>query len=130
MEPAPGNKKPLYNSRIIDTYLKLIRSRYSFVNVHQLLDHSGMKSYEVADQGHWFTQEQVDSFYEKLVQMTGNKQIAREAGRYAASPEALGVVRQYALALVGPGNAFKLISKISENFTKSSSYESKILSSK
>lgn len=119
----------LYNSRIIDTYIKLINARYSHINVIELLNYANMKSYEVADQGHWFTQEQIDLFYERLVQLTGNDRIAREAGRFAASPEALGAMRQFILARVGPINAFKLINKISESLTRSSNYNSKVLSS-
>jgi len=123
------NDKPLYNSRIIDTYIKFIKRHYSYVNIGDLLDYAKMKAYEVADQGHWFTQEQIDLFYEKLVKITGNEKIAREAGRYAASPDALGVMRQYALGLVGPSSAFALLKQATANFVKSSTYESRKLAS-
>lgn len=120
---------PLYNSRIIDTYIKLVKNRYSYINVSELLSSAGMQSYEVADQGHWFTQEQIDRFYEKLVRLTGNENIAREAGRYAASPDALGVMRQFILGFIGPANTFELINKATSNFTRSSSYQSRMISS-
>ncbi|MBJ6723390.1 ATP-binding protein [Geomesophilobacter sediminis] len=118
---------PLYNSRIIDAYLKLVRQKYPQLDLAALLEHAGMKGYEVADQAHWFGQEQVERFYEKLVQMTGNPNIAREAGRYAASPDALGAMRQYILALVGAAHTFELISRITANFTRSSVYRSRRL---
>jgi HD-GYP domain-containing protein (c-di-GMP phosphodiesterase class II) len=114
---------PLYNSRVIDTYIKLIKRKYSHVNLGELLRHAKMEPYEVADQGHWFTQEQIDRFYEKLVQVTGNDNIAREAGRYAASPEALGIMRQYVLSMIGPLTLYETFGKIIKNFTKSASYE-------
>lgn len=123
------NKQPLYNSRIIDTYIKLIRRRYSFVNIGELLRYAWMEPYEVADQGHWFSQEQIDRFYERLVRVTGNEHIAREAGRYAASPEAIGVMRQYVLGLVNPAKVYELIGKTTKNFTRSSEYQSRILAS-
>jgi HD-GYP domain-containing protein (c-di-GMP phosphodiesterase class II) len=123
------DEKPLYNSRIIDTFIKLIKSKYSYVNVGELLEYADMRSYEVADQGHWFTQKQVDLFYEKLVKLTGNENIAREAGQYAASPDALGVMRQYAIGFVSPANVFEMVRKTAKNLTKSSTYESKKLSS-
>src|SRR5512144_1366461 len=97
------------NSRIIDTYIKLIKSKYSYVNIGELLSYAGMKPYEVADQGHWFTQEQVDRFYDKMVNITKNENIAREAGRYAASPDAIGVMRQYVLGMVSPATVYELI---------------------
>lgn len=112
----------LYNSRIIDTYLKLIQNRYPQVATGELLAFAGMEPYEVADQGCWFTQDQVDRFHEKAVQLTGNAFIAREAGRYAAAPNTLGVMRQYTMGLLGPHKAFAIIGKATRNFTKSSEY--------
>jgi HD-GYP domain-containing protein (c-di-GMP phosphodiesterase class II)/Tfp pilus assembly protein PilZ len=128
MAPIPLKGKPLYNSRIIDAYIKLVKCRYSQVNIGELLDYAGIKAYEVADQGHWFSQEEIERFHDKLVQLSGNPQIAREAGRYAASPDALGVMRQYALGLIDPANAFALINRASINFTRSSLYESRKIS--
>ena len=119
--------KPLYNSRIIDTYIKLIKRRYSYVNIGELLAYAGMKPYEVADQGHWFTQEQVNLFHERLKKLTGNDGIAREAGRYSASPEAIGVMRQYILGLVGPSKTYEMFGRASSKFTRSSHYESRKL---
>jgi hypothetical protein len=130
MKISIENKQPrLYSSRIIDTYIKLIKSKYSHVNIGGLLRYAGMELYEVADQGHWFTQDQVNRFYEKLVQLTGNENIAREAGRYAASPDAIGVMRQYALGMVSPGSVYKAIQNASPNFTRSTHYQSRVLKS-
>lgn len=120
---------PLYNSRIIDSYIRLIRCRYSYVDIRELLDYAGMADYEVADQAHWFNQEQVDRFYEKLVQLTGNPGIAREAGRYAASPDALGAMRTYVFSLIGAVLTFEAIDKAASKLTRSSRYESRRFSS-
>lgn len=119
------NNKPLYNSRIIDTYLKLLDERYPAVNRWEILRHAGMEDYEVADQGHWFFQEQIDLFYEKCVQLTGNKNIARDAGRFAAAPGTLGAMRQYVLGLAGPLKAFSIIGISTKKFTRSSEYSSR-----
>ncbi len=118
----------LYNSRLIDTFLKLIAARYPSINTNDLLNSAGIKDYEASDQGYWFTQEQVDNFYEKLVQLTGNEEIAREAGRFSAAPESLGILRQHTLGLVGPAHVFQLIKKFALNFTRSSIYESRSIS--
>lgn len=117
-----------YNSKIIDYYIKLVKQNYSHINVNKLLQTAGMKAYEVADQGHWFSQDQVDRFYETLVRLTGNEHIARDAGRYAASPNSLGIMRQYVLGMVGPLNAYEIINKATSNFTRSARYESKRIS--
>ena len=128
MDTPNLSESPLYNSRIIDSYLRLIRHKYGYVDIRELLDFAGMKEYEVADKAHWFTQKQVNLFYEKLVQLTGNQDIAREAGRHAASPDALGAMRKYVLGLIGAANTFELIDKTASNFAKSSVYESRRIS--
>ena len=125
---ANSTEAPLYNSRIVDTYIKLLNRKYSFIDIDEVLEYAGMKAYEIADQGHWFTQTQIDRFHAILSQKTGNQNISREAGRYAASPEALGVMRQYVLGLIGPAKVYERIGLASSRFTKSSIYESRKLS--
>ena len=120
---------PLYNSRIINSFILLIKQKYSYVDVSELLSYAGMKEYEVADQAHWFKQDQIDRFYEKLVQVTGNPRISREAGRYAASPDVIGAMRQYILGLVDAASTFEIINKTTANFTRSSNYDSRRIAS-
>ncbi len=119
----------LYNSRILDCYIKLLKKRYKDLNINELLSCAKIKPYEIADQGHWFTQEQVDLFYKTIVEFTGNKNIAREAGRYAASPGSIGDVKQYCLGMVSPGRVYEMIGKTTAKFVRSSTYESKIIAS-
>jgi len=126
MTQSSPNTRPLYNSRIINTYIKLIRSRYNYINISELLTYANIEPYQVEDEGHWFTQEQINLFHERLKKLSGNKEIAREAGRYAASPDALGIMRPYVLGLVGPAKAYEIVGKIASNFTRSSSYESRL----
>ncbi|MDZ7830546.1 MAG: HD domain-containing phosphohydrolase [Desulfobacterales bacterium] len=128
--PNASSKKeePLYNSRIINSYIKLIKRKYPSVNIREMLDYAAMKPQEVDDQGHWFTQTQVDRFYEQAVALTGNENIAREAGRYAASPDSIGAMRQYVLGLSTPARVYELIGKTTQNFTRSSKYESRLIS--
>jgi signal transduction histidine kinase len=116
---------PLYNSRILSSYLTLLRKKYGHIDVQEILRHAGVKECEVADQGHWFTQRQVDLFHEKLEQLSGNSGISREAGRYAASTDSLGVVREFLLGLLGPEYVLLLITKVASNFSRSSRYTSR-----
>jgi len=127
MKPEDLSKKHLYNSRIIDPYLRLLKNHYPKINIPQLLSHANMQSYEVADQWHWFTQEQVNAFFDKIGELTDNKNIAREAGRYAASPEANTVIHQYVLGFLGPHRVYEWIGKAASNFTRSAKYESRRL---
>ena len=106
LEEAASNDLPMYNSRIVDNYIKLLNYKYPWVNANEILRYAGMTSYEVADQGHWFSQRQINRFHEKLSTLTHNDNISREAGRYAASPDALGAMRQYVLGMIGPDKVF------------------------
>uniref|UniRef100_C6E9C5 histidine kinase n=1 Tax=Geobacter sp. (strain M21) TaxID=443144 RepID=C6E9C5_GEOSM len=117
---ALGPDTPLYNSRIIGLFVKLLREKYPQVDIGELLNHACMKKWEVADPGHWFSQRQIDLFTEKLALMTGDPRIAREAGRYAASPEGLGSLHAFVLGLVGPEYLFFVMHKLARKFTRSS----------
>lgn len=121
--------KPLYNSRIVDNYIKLIRKRYKYIDIKELLSYAGMEIYQVQDEGHWFTQEQINRFHEKLSILTGNKDISYEAGMYSSSPDALGVMRRYMISLMGPAKFFESLSSWTKKLTRSSTYESKKIGS-
>ena len=119
------NDIPLYNSRIVDNYIKLIKKKYPSVDIAKLLQAADMTHYEIADEGHWFTQKQINLFHEKLSNVTNNENIAREAGRNAASPEALGVLRNYVLGMISPSKVYELAGNAADKFTKSTTYQSK-----
>jgi HD-GYP domain-containing protein (c-di-GMP phosphodiesterase class II) len=113
----------LYNSRIINTYLKYIKKTYSHVDINELLSHARMKTYEVADQSHWFTQEQINKFHEKLIILTGDENIARESGRFVASTESIGVMRQYILGFLNPAKVYEKVEKTAGQFSRSCKFE-------
>ncbi|MDH3541599.1 MAG: histidine kinase, partial [Desulfobulbaceae bacterium] len=129
MKPAELLDEPLYNSRIVNNYIKLIKNQYSYINIEELLIQAGMELYQVEDEGHWFTQNQINKFHQKLKELTANKDIAREAGRFAAIPGTLGIMRHHLLGLVGPQYAYELIGNYASKFTKSSDFKSKKLGS-
>jgi len=98
--------EPLYNSKIFNLYIQLVRQKYDHVNPNRVLKISNINPHEVADPNHWFNQKQFDRFYGILAKETGNARIAREAGRFAAAPEATGFIRQHVLSFDSPGGAF------------------------
>jgi len=125
--PNPDNpiEEPLlYNSKIISNYLELIKRRYAYIDIADLLNYARMEPYQVEDEGHWFSQRQVDLFHEYLTKATGVTSIAREAGQYSASPEGLGWMSRYVLGLAGPVKAFEAIGKLAGRLTRSTSFES------
>ncbi|GBE52473.1 blue-light-activated protein [bacterium BMS3Bbin14] len=127
MKDQHDENKPLYSSRGIETYLKLIKQKYNYIDIDKLLKYALMESYQVRDEGHLFSQKQINLFYEKLVQLTGNPRIAHEAGRFASTPEVLGSLRRSILCLIGPIKYYELIGKYASKITKSSRYQARKL---
>jgi len=122
------NNSPLYNSRVINFWIEFLKDKYPLVSIDEILKYSGMHYYEVNDQGHWFTQDQVDTFYEKIQELTKNPNIAREAGRYLIKPGVIGFLWQFTFGQVGPAKMYELVSKASKNFAISSTYSFKKIS--
>lgn len=118
----------LYNSRIIDTYIQLVKHKYNHINVAELLNYADIKSYQLNDEGHWFTQQQINNFQTRLLELTNNPNIAREAGRYSASSETLGMLRLYILGLMGPTSAYNLVKEFAAKLTRSTVFEKKKIS--
>lgn len=119
----------LYNSRIVLNYIRLIEKKYHYVDVNQLLEAAGMERHQVEDQGHWFSQEQINRFHTQLDELIWNKNIAREAGMFASSPESLGSARLLVLSLLSPSKACELFSRAAARFSRAATYESRKLSS-
>src|SRR5450759_547310 len=103
---------PLYNSIIIKTYLEYLENSYPDLDIKQLLDYAGIANHEVEDRGHWLTQEQVNRFQKYLEQVIANPNIAREAGRYIASPKSSGILRQIATGFITPVMAYWATAKL------------------
>ncbi|EMS80990.1 sensor histidine kinase [Desulfotignum phosphitoxidans] len=117
--------KELYNSLVLDTYVKLINEKYPEILIDDLMEYAGIENYEIGDYSVWFTQAQVNRFHEKLSSLTDNLKIAREAGRFAAHPRCLGEIRGMILSLGGIRNAFKMIGNYAKRLNRSSIYTTK-----
>jgi len=108
----------LYNSRITQTYIDYLRTTYPDLKIEKILQKAGMTKDELADDAHWFTQSQVDRFHEVLVAITGDKNIARHAGRFVASAQGLNLLKQYVIGLMNIETVFASMTKIIPLFTK------------
>jgi len=118
---------PLYNSRLIKNYVEYIKEFHPDVDVHSILDYAWIKSYELEDQGHWFSQWQIDRFQELLRKKTGDPNISRKAGRYAATSKASNSVKQYTLGFMTPGAAYWVMEKLAPHMTRASSFKTRKL---
>jgi PAS domain S-box-containing protein len=104
--------KPLYNSRIISTFIEYIKKTRPNIDIQDLLSDSSINPYEVADEGHWFTQRQVDCFADILMKRTQDPSVFREAGRYMAASKSVSALRQFLLAFITPVQAYSMLGKI------------------
>jgi hypothetical protein len=118
---------PLYNSRLIKNYVEYIKQFHPDVDVHAILSYAWIKTYELEDQGHWFSQWQVDRFHELLRKKIGDPNISRKVGRFAAFSKASSVVKQYTLGFMTPGAAYWLLEKLGPHMTRASTVKSRKL---
>ena len=112
------DKAPLYSSRLIKNYLEYISKNYADVSIDSILDYAGITRYEVEDPAHWFNQQQIDAFHQIVTQKTGDSDISRAVGRYAASSGGLGAAKQLMLGLMSPTAGYLLIEKYYPIFSR------------
>jgi PAS domain S-box-containing protein len=122
-----GHNDPLISSRIIKTYVEYTQLYYPDVDIDSILSYAGIKTYELEDQGHWFRQNQVDRFHQILAQKTGDSNISREVGRYAATSKASGTVRKYALGFMSPAAAYWVAQSLGSRLVRSHTFKTKKL---
>ena len=127
--PNTQRDDPLYNSRIIKNYVEYTKIYYPDIDIDPILRHAGIATYEVEDQGYWFSQRQVDHFREVLDQKIADPDLSRKVGRYAASSKASGAVRQYTLGFMSPAAAYWVAEKIAPHLTRASILKTRKLGS-
>lgn len=111
-------KTPIYNSRITKVYLEFIGKQYPHIDRDYLLEYAKMTKYEVNDTGHWFNQNQVDRFYDIVLEKTGNPNISREAGRYTAISKGISAVKQHILGFISLTFAYYFLGKLYGIFSR------------
>jgi PAS domain S-box-containing protein len=114
-----------YSSRNIKNYLEYLGTYYPDIDINFLLEYAKMTRYEVDDPAHWFTPQQIDLFHEILAKTTGNENISREAGRYAATSHASSMLKKYTLGFMTPATAYWVLEKITPHLTRGHLFRSR-----
>jgi len=117
----------LYNSRVIITFLEYLNKKRPDVDIEGLLKESGISSYELEDEGHWLTQQQVDRFHDALMERTNDSSIFREAGRYMTLSKSTKAIRQFILAFLSPIQAYFTLGKIASYLNRGTTFHIKKL---
>jgi hypothetical protein len=120
-------KEKLYITGPTRTFIKMIKSRYPHVEIDAVYQHMGVERHHIEDPNYWLTQDQINRFYDKVVELTGNPDIAREAGKFALESEGLGPLNRYLIALGTPKKVYEKSANFSRHLDKSTDYESKII---
>ena len=109
---------PLYNSRLIKSYVEYLKEHQPEVNINTLLNYAGITTYQLEDGGHWFSQRQVDLFHESMTLQTNDPDIPRNVGRSAPFSKAAGTASQYALGFITPSVAYSVLGKLHHIFSR------------
>jgi len=121
--------KQLYNSNNLLVFIEYISSRYPEINIDEILKYASISNLEISDAGQWFTQDQIDRFYEILEKETGNPNLAREVGRFAVQSQSSAALRHYAMGFVTPAVAYWTMEKIASTVSKHITFKVNYLSS-
>ena len=109
---------PLYNSRIIKSYVEYLHRYLPDIDIAPLLKYADIESYQLEDEGHWLTQRQVDRFHEMLAKETDDPDISRKVGRFITTSRASGAVGQYLLGFINPATAYSVLEKINARLSR------------
>ncbi len=121
------NERALYNSRIVKTFLEYLEAHYPGLDTRPILDDSGMTIYQLNDEGHWFDQNQVDRFYDRVVGVTGNADLALEVGRFSPFSKASGAMANYVAGFITPRAAYSVVAKLYQQVSRSCNLQTRIL---
>ncbi|MCK9276413.1 MAG: PAS domain S-box protein [Syntrophales bacterium] len=115
------NNLPLYSTRIIRNYVEYVTKYFPEVKEKDLLDDTGITPYQLDDDGHWLTQDQVDRFHRNLTEKIDVPNLPLQVGREFARSKAGGVISQYALGFITPGTAYAMLDKLHSRVSKATS---------
>lgn len=118
---------PLYNSRIIKSYVEYLNRYHPDIDIIPFLKYADIEVYQMDDEGHWLTQSQVDRFQEILVQKIHDPDISRKVGRFSATSRAPGALGQYMLGFINPAMAYAFLEKINSHLSRATVLKTKAI---
>ena len=118
---------PLYNSNNLLLFVEYINAKHPEVNIPEVLNYASISELEIRDVGQWFTQNQVDRFYDILERKTNNPNLARDVGRFAVESKGAPLLKQYTASFVTPTIAFWTLGKIASVISRHINFKIKSL---
>ena len=121
------NHTHIYNSRIIKSYVEYLKKHLPEVDSDPLLKYADIETYQLDDEGHWLTQEQVDRFHDILAKTTQDPDISRKVGRFSVTSRASGALGQYMLGFINPATVYGVLERINAQLSRGATLKTKAI---
>ena len=117
----PSNDNPLYNIRILRSYIDYVKSNYPNIDIDKVLEYSGVSKLQYNDYGYWCNQHQMNRLQEILIKETNNINISRDTGRSLMASQ--NSIALYIFGFANPVNVIRQIGKIYNKLSRAAIIE-------
>jgi PAS domain S-box-containing protein len=107
---------PLYNIRILKSYIDFVGVNYPKINIDKILKHAGVTKFQYNDYGYWCNQRQMNRLQEILIKETGNKNISRDTGRNLVNTH--NIIALYILGFINPVNLTRQFERVYKKISR------------
>ena len=125
-------REPLiYNSMILENYLRMIKTRYPEIDIDQILKKIKIEPWEIADPAQWMTQQQYDALYYEFNRHFSQGRgisLAREAGRFGCADKSQKLLREAVYSFLSPTRAYDVFGDIARRLSRAADYSTRRLS--
>ncbi|MBC2710416.1 MAG: PAS domain S-box protein [Desulfosarcina sp.] len=115
---AFNEQTPLYNSGILGNYINYLESHHVDVDTDELLRCTGLTRFDINDEGHFFSQEQINDFHRCLDEKLADPKISYKVGQHALYMKSTGTIMQYGLQFITPGAMYKAVDRIYSKWSR------------
>ena len=120
------DQTPLYNSGILGNYVNYIQSQKLDLDIDELLNCSGITRFDLNDEGHFFTQRQINTFHQCLNERLSDPDIAYKVGQHALYMKSTGTIMQYGMQFITPQTMYKALDRVYPKWSRGHSCQTTI----
>ncbi len=110
-------KQGLYNSKVFIIVFEYFEKNGISFNEEYILEKAGIARGMIHDSAYWLTQEQSDLFFEACREYSGDRNLPRNVGRFAAFSVSMGPAKQYVMGLFSIKTAYRNLSRLYRMFS-------------
>ena len=120
-----NDKTPLYNIRLLRSYIDYVCVNYPNVDIDKTLKYAGVTKPQYNDYGYWCDQQQMNRLHEILLEQTGNENISRDTGRNLANTQ--NIIALYIYGFINPVNFTRQIERVYKKISRAAIIQIKYL---